>query len=46
MKRVMSDEELAKLTLPELIDLAQRVLEDITLRVMEIAGDIEEVLKR
>lgn len=39
MSRAISDEELAKLSLPELIELAIEIMNDIELRLMEIAGD-------
>ena len=35
------DEELAKLSLPELIELAIEIMDDIQLRLMEIAGEEE-----
>ena len=35
------DEELAKLSLPELIELAIEIMNDIQLRLMEIAGETE-----
>lgn len=42
MKRLQIDEELAKLSLPELIDHVIDVLEDIKLRLMEKAGEEED----
>lgn len=41
MSRAISDEELAKLSLPELIELAIEIMNDIELRLMEIAGDLK-----
>lgn len=41
MKRAISDEELAKMSLPELIELAIEIMNDIELRLMEIAGERE-----
>lgn len=35
------EEELSKLSLPELIELAIEIMNDIQLRLMEIAGEIE-----
>lgn len=41
----MSDEQLARMTLPELILLLQRVAEEIEMRAMEAAGN-EEIFKQ
>ena len=35
------EEELSKLSLPELIELAIEIMNDIQLRLMEIAGEIK-----
>ncbi len=41
MKR-LNDEEIAKLTLPELIEALARITEEIELRTMELVRDIAE----
>lgn len=41
MKR-LNDEEIAKLTLPELIEALARITEEIELRTMELVRDITE----
>ena len=41
MKRP-SDEEMARMTLPELIELVIDIMEDIKLQLMEHAGEEEE----
>ena len=42
MNDLKTDEELAKLSLGELVDLGMKILEDIRIRLMQIAGDIED----
>lgn len=42
MTNVEKTENMAKLSAVELIDLAAEILEDIKLRLMEAAGEIEE----
>ena len=41
MSKLKSDEELAKLSLPELLELAIEIMDDIQLRLMEITGEVE-----
>lgn len=38
----MNDEEIAKLSLPELVDVLCRIAEEIELRAMELAGEEAE----
>lgn len=35
----LSDEQIAKLTLPELIEIIRRLLEEIEIRTMQVAGE-------
>ena len=35
----MSDEAVAKLTVPELLELLRRITEELELRVMQMAGE-------
>lgn len=39
MMKIPSDEELAKLSIVELLDLVIKIMEDIKLQLMEIAGE-------
>lgn len=41
MDRLKRDEELAEMSLPELIELAIEIMDDIQLRLMESAGETE-----
>ena len=41
MDSLKRDEELAEMSIPELIDLAIEIMDDIKLRIMEIAGEAE-----
>ena len=41
MDSLKRDEELAEMSLPELIELAIEVMDDIQLRLMESAGETE-----
>lgn len=41
MDSLKRDEELAEMSLPELIELAIEIMDDIQLRLMESAGETE-----
>jgi len=41
MDSLKRDEELAEMSIPELIELAIEIMDDIQLRIMEIAGEVE-----
>lgn len=36
---LLNDEDIARLTLPELIEMLYRILEEIQLRAMELTGE-------
>ena len=40
--KALSDEEIARLSLPELIELLCRIAEEIELRAMELAGELAD----
>ena len=40
--KMLSDEEIAKLTLPELIEVLYRIAEEIELRAMELTGELAD----
>ena len=40
--KVLNDEEIARLSLPELIELLCRIAEEIELRAMELAGELAD----
>lgn len=40
--KALNDEEIARLSLPELIELLCRIAEEIELRAMELAGELAD----
>lgn len=38
-RNTLSDEQIAKLTLPELLDLIRRLLDEVELRAMQVANE-------
>lgn len=40
--KVLNDEEVARLTLPELLEALCRICEEIQLRAMELSGDLAD----